>query len=124
MVLYTSAELARAALKKAEELGCGLAAHLRLVRAEIVPYPLAVEAPAIGLEHLRDEMETLLESCGLEAKAEIVLAREMETAVRTALSPRSIVILASHRRIWRTREEDLERLCSRLGHEVSLCYVA
>lgn len=123
-MLYTTAELARAALSKAAQFSCGLAAHLRLVRAEIVPYPLAVEAPAVRLAHLRNEMETVLASCELEAEAEIVLAREMETAMRKALRPRSLVILASHRRLWRTREEELKRLCSRLGHEVSLSYIA
>jgi len=122
VVLFTSVELADAALKKAEELAAGLEVKIRLVRAQIVPYSLPVEKPPISLDHLINELETISRSCSQEVVGQIVLARNLEAVLRTALKPHSIVVLASHRRLWRTKEEHLKNLCVKDGHEVVLCY--
>jgi hypothetical protein len=124
VVLYTSADLARAALKKAEELSGGLDIRLRLIRAEIVPYQLPFDTPAIDLKHLRSEMQTVLESSRLDVEGEIVLARDLETAIRTVPRSRTIVVLASRHRLWRTKEESIQHLCARMGYEVLMHYVS
>jgi len=122
VVLYTSADLAGAALERAEELAKGMNLRVRLVCAQIVPYALPIDEPQILLEHLKNELEKVADMSGLEIQGEIVLAREMQTALRSALKPGSIVVLASHRRVWRTKEESLRNECIKAGHEVVLCY--
>jgi hypothetical protein len=124
VVLYTSPDLAREALKKAEDMAGGLDVHLRLIRAEIVPYQLPVDSPAINLKHLQNEMQTVVESSRLDVDGEIVLARDLEAAIRTVPRSGSIVILASHHRLWRTKEESLQHLCARMGYEVLMHYVS
>lgn len=123
VVLYTSVELAAAALERAEELAQGMELRVRLVCTRIVPYPLPVEQPQINLEHLKSELEKVSERCSLEVQGEIVLARDIQTVLKSALKPNSIVVLASHRRLWRTKEERLRKECIKAGHEVVLCYV-
>jgi hypothetical protein len=122
VVLYTSVELAEAALKRAEELAHGMELRVRLVYAQIVPYPLPVDKPPINLDHLQHELALVSEHSGLAVEGEIVLARDIQTALQTTLKPHSIVVLASRRRLWRTKEESLKKECVKAGHEVVLCY--
>ncbi len=123
VVLYTSAELAGAALERAEELMKGINLRVRLVYTQIVSYALPIDEPQINLEHLKRELEKVAEHSSLEVEGEIVLARDMQTALQSTLKPTSIVVLASHRRLWRTKEEGLRKECIKAGHEVVLCYV-
>jgi hypothetical protein len=122
VVLYTSVELAKAALNRAQELTHGMELRVRLVSTQIVPYPLPMDEPPINLQHLQHQLELVSEHSGLSVEGEIVLARDMQTALQTALRPHSIVVLASHRRLWRTKEEHLKKECVKAGHEVVLCY--
>ena len=122
VVLYTSAELAGAALERAEELAKGMGLRVRLVYTQIVSYALPIDEPQVNLEHLKSELEKVTERYGLEVHGALVLARDRQTALKTALRPSSIVVLASHRRLWRTKEESLQKECIKAGHEVVLCY--
>ena len=99
VVLYTSVKLAAAALERAEELAQGMELRVRLVCTLIVPYPLPVEQPQVNLEHLKSELEKVSQRYCLEIHGEIVLARDMQTALKSALKPKSIVVLASRRRL-------------------------
>ena len=126
VVLYTSVKLAAAALERAEELAQGMELRVRLVCTLIVPYPLPVEQPQVNLEHLKSELEKVSQRYCLEIQGEIVLARDMQTALKSALKPKSIVVLASRRRLWSTlwptKEVRLWTECIKAGHEVVLCY--
>jgi len=122
VVLYTSEELAAAALLRAEELAHGMKLRVRLVCAQMVPYPLPVDQPPINLQYLKSELERVSDRCSLEVQGEIVLARDMQTALKSALKPNSVVVLASHCRFWQTKEESLRKECIKAGHEVVLCY--
>src|SRR5437762_924535 len=85
VVLYTSLALVESALKRAEELAHGMSVRVRLVSTQIVPYPLPIDQPAVNLDHLQHELELISERSGLEVEGEIVLARDMQTALRSAL---------------------------------------
>jgi hypothetical protein len=126
VVLYTSVELAAAALLRAEELAQGMELRVRLVCAQIVPYPLPVEQPPVNLQYLESKLQKVSEDCSLDVQGEIVLARDMQTALKSALKPDSIVVLASRRRLWPTlwanQEESLRKECIKAGHEVVMCY--
>ncbi len=122
VVLYTSVELVKVALKRAEELAEGMDVRVRLVSMQIVPYPLPVDQPSVNLQQLKADLEDVSDRSGLEVHGDIVLARDIQTALRTALKQNSIVVLASHRRPWRTQEESLQKQCIKAGHDVILCY--
>jgi hypothetical protein len=122
VVLYTSVELTEAALERAEQLAQGMELRVRLVCTQIVPYPLPVERPPINLTHLERKLAQISERCHLTVETEIVLARDMVTALKSTLKPESIIVLASNHRLWRTKEETLRNQCIKAGHEVVLCY--
>lgn len=126
VVLYTSAELATEALQRTEELAQGMELRVRLVCTRIVPYPLPLDQPQINLEHLKSELERVSKRCGLEVQGEIVLARDLQTALKPVLKANTIVVLASRRRswldLWPTQEESLKKECIKAGHEVVMCY--
>jgi hypothetical protein len=123
VVLFTTLEAAGVALIRAKELAEGLKSGIRLICTQVVPYPLPVERSPVNLGHLRDEMSLVSQCAGLEPVCEIILARDLKTALKTALKPHSIVVLASRRRrLWRTQEERLKIECEKTGHEVVLSY--
>jgi hypothetical protein len=123
VVLFTSVESAEVALKQAEELTRGMKSGIRLICPQIVPYPLPLERPSVNLRHLRNEMSHVSRCAGLEPECEIILARDLKSALETALKPKSIVVLATRRRLWRTQEEKLKIKCEKAGHEVVLSYM-
>src|SRR5437879_2251413 len=116
VVLYTSAAMAEAALKRAEELADGMKVHIRLVCTQIIPCPLPMDQPPINLLHLEQELERVSVQSGLDVEGEIVLARDMQTALKSTLRSHSNVVIASSRRLWRTREESLQEACVKAGH--------
>jgi hypothetical protein len=123
VVLFTTVDLAAAALKRAEELVLGIKSDIRLICTQIVPYPLPVERPPVNLRHLGNQLSRASQCAGLKLEGEIILARDLKTALKTALKPHSIVVLASRRRrLWRTQEEKLKIECEKAGHEVLLSY--
>jgi hypothetical protein len=56
----------------------------------------------------------------LPVAGEIRLARELEPGLLGTLSPNSIVVLATGKRLWRTRNERLAAALRRAGHKVVL----
>ncbi|MEO8129398.1 MAG: hypothetical protein ABJF23_02175 [Bryobacteraceae bacterium] len=123
-VLYTTAGLTEAALEHAKELSRGMNLHVLLVHAQIVPYALPLDEPQVTLQALKDELQKIAGAFSLEIEGTIVLARDMQSALASALKPDTVIVLASHKRLWRTKEESLRNECVKAGHEVVLCYVS
>jgi hypothetical protein len=118
VVPFTTPELTRAALKAAERLGLGLHGAIRLLKVQVVPFPL--QQSPVHLGFLKQQLESFHSE--LPMSAHIVLAREFEPDLIRSLRPGSIVILASKRRLWRTRNESLAASLRRAGHRVILVH--
>ena len=118
VVPFTTPDLTRAALKMAERLGGGLDAAIRLLKIQVVPFPL--QQSPVHLGFLKQQLEAF--SSELPLTAHIVLARDFEPDLMRALWAGSIVILAAKRRPWRTRNEWLAATLRRAGHHVVLIY--
>ncbi len=116
VVPFTSPSLTRTAIQAAEQLGGGLAASIRLIKLQVVPYQ--VEECPIDLEFLQEQLSRF-ESI-LPLQIVIVLTREDAADLRHTLKPESIVVLATKRRWWPTRTERLARQLRRDGHRVVL----
>ena len=52
----------------------------------------------------------------------IYLSRDPQETLLKALQPDSVLVIASHKRPWRTAQERLKRICAREGHQVALVY--
>jgi len=120
VVPFTTPELTRIALKEASRLGTGLHAKIRLLRIEIVPYPLDPQYPPVQPEFLQKQMESFESPLPIERK--VLLARDFKPELCRRLRETSIVVLASRRRLWKTRTERLAAALRGAGRAVVLVY--
>jgi hypothetical protein len=118
VVPFTTPELTRAALNAANRMGGGLNATLRLVKVQVVPFPLDLEQSPVYIDFLKDQLAHFQSE--LPVAGEVRLAREFETGLMGTLGRESVVILATPRRPWRTRNERLAGTLRRAGHKVVL----
>src|SRR5256885_8763897 len=123
VVPFTTPELTRIALRKAAELARGVHSRIRILRLQRVPYPLQLQQPPVAADVLREQTEQIAR--GLEAaEIQIVLTRDSDLTLLENLRPESIVVIASRRRPWRTRQERLRNFCESHGSRVALLYAA
>ena len=118
VVPFTTPELTRVALDAASRLTAGLNPAIRLVRIQVVPYPLQINQSPVHIEFLKEQLAKL--SSGRPVAAEIRLARSMEDALLGTLGRESVVVLAAPKRPWTTRNERLAATLRRAGHKVIL----
>jgi hypothetical protein len=116
VIPFTTPRLTRAALEAANRMGAGLEAAVRVLEVQVVPYPLEAGQSPVLVDFLEARMQKL--SSALPVRAEILLTRDFEPALEGALNERSIVVLASPARPWRTRTERLAARLRRAGHTV------
>ena len=118
VVPFTTPELTRAALDAANRMGAGLNATLRLVKVQVVPFPLDLDQSPVYIDFLKDQMAQF--QSDLPVAGEIRLAREFEAGLLGTLGRDSVVILATRKRPWRTRSERLAASLRRAGYKVVL----
>jgi hypothetical protein len=118
VVPFTTPELTRAALDAANRMGAGLNATLRLVKVQVVPFPLDLNQPPVYIDFLKRQMAQF--ESDLPVAGEIRLAREFEAGLLATLGRESVVILATPKWPWRTNNERLAATLRRAGHKVVL----
>jgi hypothetical protein len=118
VVPYTTPELTRVALDAANRMGAGLNAALRLIKVQVVPFPLDLDQSPVYIDFLKQQLSEF--KTELPAAGEIRLARDFEEGLAGTLGRDSVVILATPKRLWRTRTERLAASLRRRGHKVVL----
>ena len=125
VVPVTTPESTRAALNAANGMGGGLNATLRLVKVQVVPFPLNPEQSPVYIDFLKEQLAQF--HSDLPMTGEIRLAREFEAGLLGSLGRDSVVILATPKRppffidSWaKTRHERLVKTLRRAGHKVIL----
>src|SRR5215471_6026170 len=121
VVPYTTPQLTRLAIRKAEEMASAIPSAIHVVRLQAVPFPLDLRNPPVALSILREQTRQV--SRGVQtAEVSVILTRNPEASLLKMLHPGSIVVIASEKRWWRTAQERLKRFCERHGHPVTLLY--
>ncbi len=100
----------------ANRMGAGLHASLRLVKVQVVPYPLELNQSPVYVDFLKKQLEQF--DSVLPAAGEVRLARDLEEGLEGTLDPDSVVVLATRRRPWTTRTERLASSLRKVGHKV------
>jgi hypothetical protein len=119
VIPYTTPELTRAALRHAGVCS-DLDVHVSLVDIQVVPFPCPLDQPPINKEFSEHRLRELLTENGLSGTAVVLYTRDWLEGFKRVLEPRSLVILATKRRWWPTREDKLARTLSKAGHQVML----
>ena len=110
-VIFTDLPKTAAALAAARAMARGLSAHITVMAAQVVPYPLPLAAPDVPVEFT----ERMLKSIAVEdTSVEIYLCRDRNETIRRALAPDSVAIIGVRKwRDWR-----LTRILRRDGKHV------
>jgi hypothetical protein len=93
---------------------------MKLLVPQVVPYPLALNEPAVRPSHVASRLLALARDAGVEATIEIRLCREALDALRQWLRPHSIVVLGTRGRWWQPGSGRLGQLLRKEGHHVVL----
>lgn len=119
-VVHTTMEATVVALQRAAELSARLSARISLIAPQVVPFPLPLSEPPVVRDFSESALRSLAGHCPAGASVTIVLGRDLTEAVRTSLSPNSLVFLGARRGWWPTRERRLAGRLKKAGHEVIL----
>jgi len=121
IVLHTTTSATLRALRTAARLAEGLAARIRLLVLEIVPYPLPVAAPPVPLEFTHRRFRTVALETKIDTDVDIRLGRDKAQMLESALKPHSLVVMAAKTGWWPNAEKRLARRLENLGHQVVVC---
>ena len=119
VVPYTTPDSTRAALRHAG-VCTDLDVHVCIVDIQVIPFPCPLDQPPINEEFSEQRLQELLRESGLPGETTVFYTRDWLEAFRNVLGPGSLVILATKKRWWRTREEKLARTLINAGHDVML----
>ena len=119
-VVFTSFDATIAALKMAGALASGLSAHITLVVAQAVPYPLSLEDPPVLLDFIRPRLGQIASDSPVETTIRHYLCRDRLVTLTAVLKRSSIVVIGGRKKWWPTREKILARRLRRFGHDVIL----
>jgi len=118
VVLHTTTKGTLQALRTAAALAQGLAARIRLLVPQTVPYPLPLASPSIPKDFTERRFRTVASEVAIETYIDIRLCRDRRVLLESALKPRSLVVLSGRRSWWPTSESRLARRLRHLGHQV------
>ena len=118
IVLHTTTEGTLQALKTAAGLAQGLAARIRLLVPQVVPYPRPLTSPPISRDFTARRFRTLVSGAAIETHIDVRLCRDQWEMLESALRPKSLVVLGARRRWWPTAESRLVERLRHLGHQV------
>lgn len=98
----------------------GLEARIRLLAAQVVPYPLPLAEPPVQTAFLERNLASLACSQEIATSVELYLCRDRNQTIRQVLQPESIVVIGARRRWWPDAESRLAKLLRNDGHRVIL----
>jgi hypothetical protein len=115
-VIFTDLPKTAAALAAARAMARGLSAHITVMAAQVVPYPLPLADPDVPVEFT----ERMLKSIAVEdTSVEIYLCRDRNETIRRALPPDSLVIVGARKwRWWPSWERHLAKVLRHDGRRV------
>src|ERR1019366_1222820 len=98
VVPFTTRPLTRAALTAAGRLSAELLPLIRIVRTQVVPFPLQVENAPVSAAVLHRQLIPLAEEFG--AHLQLCFTRDAREGLLHTLA----IVIASRRRWWKSRE--------------------
>ena len=117
-VVFTNIPATLAALRQAGELAYEQGARIRILVAQIVPYPLPIDRPAVDPKFNARHFRTVWGNGMIDTQIDVRLCRDRSVAIAQALHPQSIVLIGGRKRWWPTHAQRLAMKLSLAGHHV------
>jgi hypothetical protein len=117
-VVFTSDPGTTAALESAAVLASQLSAHITLVVAQTVPYPLPLDSPPVLLDFSERRFAEIASLSPVETMVRLYLCRDRCETLKAVLRPHSLVVMGGRKSWWPTREKRLAEHLRHTGHEV------
>jgi len=117
-VIFTTDEGTRAALRMAASLASGWTARVRILVAQVVPFPLPLASPPVLIDFNERRFQALAEQSPVETSVNLYLCRDRIETLLSALAPRSLIVIGGRKRWWPTAETRLAAALRRGGHDV------
>ncbi|MEO8096981.1 MAG: hypothetical protein ABI811_04725 [Acidobacteriota bacterium] len=121
-VIFTNPQATLAAVRAISGLARQLSAHISIVDARVVPYPLALEHPAADVGFLRRSALMLALRASEDVDVQIHFCRDRAVTLNAVLKEDAIVVLAGRKRWWQTAEQRLARMLQHGRRTVFLVY--
>lgn len=118
LVLHTTTAGTLRALQTAARLANGLAAQIRLLVLQLVPYALPLDEPPVALEFTRNRFRTMASDVPVETRVGIRIGRDRERMLGLILQPRSVVVLGDRPGWWPSEQKRLVKWLAGRGHQV------
>lgn len=120
VVMFTDVPGTLRALKAAAELAHNLNGRIRLLAAQVVPYPLPLESPHVSEEFNERRFQTIASHSRIETRVEVHVCRDREEAFCQALQAEALVVIGVHRSRRPTGEKALVKKLQKKGLQVIL----
>ena len=111
-VLHTGTQTTVKAVETATRLAKDLAAEIRLLVLQVVPYPLSLDTPDVSTEFMQSFFLELASRANVELRVDIRIGRDKRLLLESALQPGSVVLIGARHGWWPTLEG---RMAKRLG---------
>ena len=111
-VLHTDTQTTVKAVETATRLAKDLAAEIRLLVLQVVPYPLSLDTPDVSTEFMQSFFLELASRANVELRVDIRIGRDKRLLLESALQPGSVVLIGARHGWWPTLEG---RMAKRLG---------
>ena len=117
-VLFTSAESTRRALEAAVRLARGFDTTIEVVAPHIVPFHEQLDHPSVDTRVLLSHICELAQDLPVQTAVHLVLGRDLESILLSALKPDSIVLIGEREPLWPSRYRRLAEFLRARGHHV------
>ena len=123
VVPYVNPAVTTRALAAALKLADGCGAEVILMAVHVLPYPAPLESQEGIRRRLEAELAAVARATPAALRVKLVFARDREGTYFALLRRRSLVVIGTKDRWWRTGEERLARKLAAHGHSVAVIKV-
>ena len=117
-VLFTTAESTKRALEAAVRLARGFDTSIEVVAPHVVPFPELLDHPTVDTGFLLRRLCEVAHGVPVQTAVHLVLGRDMEQIVLSALRPNSIVVIGEREPWWPGQYRRLAESLRSRGHHV------
>jgi hypothetical protein len=117
-VLFTTAKSTSTALEVAARLAQGFDTSIEVVAPYVVPFPDPVDHPPVDTGFLLRRLCEVAEGVPVQTTVHLILGRNLEQSLLSALRPNSIVVIGEREPLWPGLYRRLAESLRARGHQV------